>query len=49
MGVDGRDRAGPENRPLFGREEVVGNAVLLVCELLLLLGVEPVSIVFTTP
>lgn len=51
VGVDGRDRAEPENRPLFGREEVVGNTVLLVWELalLLLLGVDPVSIVFTTP
>ena len=29
VGVGGRDRVGPENRPLFGREED-GNAVLLV-------------------
>jgi hypothetical protein len=53
VGVGGRDRTEPENRPLFGREEVVGNAVLLVWALLLLLplllGVDPVSIVFTTP
>ena len=53
VGVDGRERTEPENRPLFGREEGVGNTVLLVWEplllLLLLLGVDPVSIVFTTP
>ena len=30
VGVDDRDRAEPENRPLFGREGVVGNTVLLV-------------------
>jgi hypothetical protein len=53
VGVDGRDRTEPENKPLFGREEVVGKAVLLVWALLLLfpllLGADPVSIVFTTP
>lgn len=30
VGVGGRDRAEPENRPLFGREEVAGKTVLLV-------------------
>lgn len=53
VGVDGRDLTGPENKPLLGREEVVGNTVLLVWApwllVLLLLGVDPVSIVFTTP
>ena len=50
VGVGGRDRAEPENRPLFGREEVVGNTVPLGWELLLLLlDVDPVSIVLTTP
>lgn len=54
VGVGGRDRVKPEGRLLFGREEV-GNMVPLVWALLLLpllpilLGVEPVSIVFTTP
>jgi hypothetical protein len=55
VGVDGLDRVEPENRPLFGREGGVGNTVLLVWALLLLpllpllLGVDPASIVFTTP
>lgn len=55
VGVDGRDRADPEKRPLFGWEEVVGNTLLLAWALLLLpllpllLGVDPVSIVLTTP
>jgi hypothetical protein len=54
VGVDGRDRAGPENRPLFGREGVGEDMLLLVWALLplllpLVLGVDPVSIVFTTP
>lgn len=52
VGVDGRDRAEPEKRALFGREEVVGNAVWLVWGLLLLLlllDADPVSIVLTTP
>ena len=51
VGVGGRDRAEPGNRSLFGRDEVVGNAVLLVWELLLLLlpDADPVSIVLTTP
>jgi len=49
VGVGGRDRADPESIPLFDREGVIGNAVLLVWGLLLLLGVDPVSIVFTTP
>ena len=30
VGVEGRDRAEPEDGPLFGREEIVGNTVLLV-------------------
>jgi hypothetical protein len=37
VGVGGRDRVEPENSPLFGREEVAGNAVLLVWGLLPLL------------
>ena len=37
VGVGGRDRVEPGNRPLFGWEEVEGNIVLLVWELLLLL------------
>lgn len=52
VGVDGRDRAEPEKRALFGREEAVGNAVWPVWGLLLLLlllDVDPVSIVLTTP
>lgn len=49
VGVGGRDRVEPEDRSLFGRGEVVGNVVLLACGLLLLLGVDPVSIVLTTP
>lgn len=51
VGVDGRDRIGP-GWPVFGREEVIGNtvwALLLLPLLPLLLGVDPVSIVFTTP
>lgn len=52
VGVDGRDRAEPEKRVLFGREEVAGSAVLLVWGLPLLpllLDADPVSIVLTTP
>lgn len=51
VGVAGRDREGPGKISLFGRDEVVGNTVLLVWEvlLLLLLDVDPVSIVLTTP
>lgn len=51
VGVDGRERAEPGNRALFGREEGAGNTVLLVWGplLLLLFEVDPVSIVFTTP
>ena len=55
VGVGGRDRVEPENRPLFGREGVTGNAAVLGWALLLLpllpllLGDDPVSIVFTTP
>lgn len=30
VGVDGRDRTEPENRPLFGEEVAVGSMVLLV-------------------
>jgi len=47
VGVDGRDRAEPENRPLFGRDEVLGITVLVVWGLLL--DNELVSIVLTTP
>lgn len=49
VGVDGRDRAEPENRPLFGRDDVLGITALVVWGLLLLLDIEPVSIVLTTP
>jgi len=50
VGVDGRDRAEPENRPLFGRDAVFGITVLVVWGLLLLLlDIKPVSIVLTTP
>ena len=48
VGVDGRDRAEPENRPLFGRDEVLGITALVVWGLGLL-DIEPVSIVLTTP
>ena len=49
VGVDGLDRAEPENKPLLGRDEGEGNAVLVAGGLALLLDIEPVSIVLTTP